>query len=81
MVAVFPNESQRGELLIYLKGCLVPNPSCSSLFEVLGFPSILCWYLSTTALPLALFILRLHLVVWQIMLVIPVVGGEFSAHV
>jgi len=58
----------------------VPDPSFSSLYVVPDFPSMLLSYLFTTSSPLPLLFLRLFSVVWRIMLVVPVVGGEFSAH-
>ena len=56
------------------------DPSFSSLYVVPGFPSMLFSYLSTTSLLLPLLFLRLYSVVWHILLVVSVVGGEFSAH-
>jgi hypothetical protein len=58
----------------------VPDPSFSSLYVVPDFPSMLFSYLITTSLTLPLLFLRLYSVVWRIMLIVPVVGGEVSAH-
>jgi hypothetical protein len=58
----------------------VPNLSFSSLYVVSSFPCILFSYLSTTSALLPFLILHLHSVVWNIMLVVPVLSGEFSVH-
>jgi len=58
----------------------VPDPSFSSLYVVSDFPSMLFSYLFRTSLPLPFLFLRLYLVVWYVLLVVPVLGGEFSAH-
>jgi hypothetical protein len=49
-----------GELIIYLEGCLVPDPSVSSLYVVPGFPSMLFAYLYSTSSHLPLLFLRIH---------------------
>ena len=58
----------------------MPNPSFSSLYVVSDFPSMLFLYLFTTSLPLSFSFLRLYSVVWLILLIVSVVGGEYSAH-
>jgi hypothetical protein len=58
----------------------VLDTSFSSLYMVPDFPSMLFLYLSTTSLILPLIFLRLYSVVWHILLIVSVVGGEFLAH-
>jgi len=58
----------------------VLDPSVFGLYVVPGFPSMLFSYLSTTSLLLPLLFLCFYSVVWNILLIISVVGGEFSAH-
>ena len=56
------------------------DPSFSSLYVVPDFPSMLFSYLFTTSSPLHLLFLRMYSVVWYIVLVVAVLGGEFCAH-
>jgi len=58
----------------------VPESSFSSISVGPDFPSMLFSYLFTTSSPLPLLFLRMYSVVWHILLLVPVVGGEFSAH-
>jgi len=58
----------------------VPDALFSSLYVVPDFPSMLFLYLFTTSSPLPLLFLRLHSVVWHILLIVPVLGGECFAH-
>ena len=58
----------------------MPDPSFSSLYVVPDFPSMLFSYLFPTSLPLAILFPRLYLAVALILLVVPVLGGEFSAN-
>ena len=58
----------------------MPDLSCSSLHVVPDFPSMLFSYLFTTSSPLPLLFVRSYSVVWQNLLVVPALGGEFSAH-
>jgi len=51
----------------------------SSLYVVPDFPSMLFSFLSTTSSLLPLLCLRLHSVIWCILCIVPVLGGEFSA--
>ena len=58
----------------------MPDPSFSTLYVVPDIPTMLFSYLFTTSSPLPLLFLRLYSVVCDILLVVPVLGGEFSAH-
>jgi len=69
-----------GMPFIILEGCVVPDPSVSSLYVVSDFPSKLFSNLFTTSLPLPLLFLLLHSVVWHSLHVVPVLCGEFSVH-
>jgi len=68
------------ELYIFLEGCFMPDPSFSSSYVVLDFPSMFFSYLFTTSLPLPVLFPCLYLAVRYILLVVPVFSGEFSAH-
>ena len=80
MVVVLPSQGRGGEALYIPGGVLVRDPSFSSPYVVLHFPSMLFSNLFTTSSLLPLLFLRLYLVIWHILFVIPVLGGEFSAH-
>ena len=69
-----------GRLFIYLEGCFVPDPSFSSLYVVPDIASMHFSYLFTTSLPVPCLFLCLYSVVWQILLVVPVLSGVFSAN-
>ena len=67
-------------LFIYLERCFLPDPTFYSLYVVPDFPSMHFSYLFTTSSPDPLHCVRLYSVVWHAMLVVPALGGEFSAH-
>jgi hypothetical protein len=69
-----------GRLFIYLEGCFVPDPSFLSVYVGPDFPSMLFSYLFTTSPPLPLQIPHLFWEVWLMLLDVPVVRGEYSAH-
>lgn len=80
MVVVFPSECTGGGALYIPGGVLVPDSSCSSLDVVPKYPSMLLSNPFTTSWPLPHRVLNLYSVVCHILLVIPVLGGELSAH-
>jgi len=68
-----------GELFIYLEGCLVPDLSISTHYVVPGFTRMHFSYHSATSSFRPLHYLFLRKLVWCISLIVPVLGGTFSA--
>jgi len=79
-VVVIPKERRRGKVIIYLEWCFVPNDSVCSFDVVPGFPSMLFSDPCTTSSHLRFLFRHLYLVVWHILFIVSVLGGELSAH-
>jgi len=80
MVAVLPEDPGRGKLFIYLEGYFVPLSSFSSLYMVVDFLSMLYLYLFTASWLLFLCLPHMYLVAGHMLLIIHIVGSEFSTH-
>ena len=58
----------------------MPDPSFSCLYVVPDFPRIFFSYSITTSLPLNLLFPGIFLMIGNNLFLVPVQGGEFSAH-